>query len=166
MICCGSSGRGLVDGGSLDQNIVRTSFLIGCVLPTSGRALRTAEQPRAAWWAAAQRRRSLAAVMNSRFFALVQKIAFCEPPSASIVYRLGIIEVGPCRTHPGASVCIVAGGCAACVPAFRCVKVASFAWAQECVSVRPECRVECSGAFGRMRGVPRACTEAAGQSGN
>ena len=28
MICCGSSGRGLVDGGSLDQNIVRTSFLI------------------------------------------------------------------------------------------------------------------------------------------
>ena len=69
------------------RSLVHAVGAQGCVLPTSGRALPTAEQARAAGRAAAQRSRSLAAITNSRFFALAQKIAFCEAPSASLVYR-------------------------------------------------------------------------------
>ena len=110
------------------RSLVHAVGAQGCVLPTSGRALPTAEQARAAGRAAAQRSRSLAAITNSRFFALAQKIAFCEAPSASLVYRSGRIEAGPCRTHRGASARSVAGGCAAWAPAYRCSKVAIFAF--------------------------------------
>ena len=56
---------------SCENRDLRTLVLVvhvqGWVVPTSGRALRTLEQARAAWRAAAQRMRPLAGVAKSRF---------------------------------------------------------------------------------------------------
>ena len=149
---------------------VRASVHVVCVqvgvTATSGRALHTLQRAPAAWRAVARRRRPRAAAAQTRLLRRALKIAICAPPCSARVYRMRLNRCRPApyapwseRQQRGTS-WRRAGG--------RLVAVASRDFRGFCkvADEASDVRVEGSGAFGRMRGVPRACAEAAGRYGN
>ena len=75
----------------------------------SSRAPRTVEHAQAAWRAAAERRSRPAAAAKSRFWRFGRDIAFGARRGRRVCTAVCPFDVGPCPTHPRASVGRVAG---------------------------------------------------------